>query len=157
MVGASPRLGGKEVADMDSKGASQPDKVERGTVSNSSFDPAHVAAPDLRSVGECLLGEVLLLAQLTDSRSQSSEGEMLGWLTGRAWHATYAGVSCPFGPRPIGYNERPRTLVEWSAVADRIWRDSRLGVRIRRWRIARASPRSRHTRRRRFAAGPHGG
>ena len=30
---------------------------------------------------------------------------MLGWLTGRAWHATYAGVSCPFGPRPIGYNE----------------------------------------------------
>lgn len=43
---------------------------------------------------------------------------MLGWLTGRAWHATYAGVSCPFGPRPIGYNENPRTLMEWSAVAD---------------------------------------
>lgn len=133
--------------------------MERRTVSNSSFDPAHVAAPDLRPVGECLLGEVLLLAQLTDSCSQSSEDEMFGWLTGRAWHATYAGVSCPFGPRPIGYNEKPRTLMEWSAVADMDMEGKQADMAhafVAR-ESPRASPRSRHTRRRRFAAGPHGG
>jgi hypothetical protein len=43
---------------------------------------------------------------------------MLGWLTGRAWHATYAGVSCPFGPRPIGYNDAQLGLLYRLLFAD---------------------------------------
>lgn len=86
------------------QGTGEANQMEGGAVANAAFNPAHVAAADLRDVRKCLLRKVLLLAQLSDSHAETLEGRMSGRLTGLSRHGANAGASRSFGPRPIGYN-----------------------------------------------------
>src|ERR1700730_17589338 len=78
--------------------------MKAGTIPNATFNPAHVAAADLSTVGKFLLRKILLFAECSDACSEFLEGRVLGGLTSLARHDPNAAESRPFGPRPMGYN-----------------------------------------------------
>ena len=45
--------------------------------------------------------------EFTDAATDPLQGWMARGLTGLAWHGPDAGLSCPLGPRSIGYNDLP--------------------------------------------------
>src|SRR5215475_11333962 len=81
--------------------------MQRRAISDPAFNAAHVAPPDLRDVGKCLLRQSLLLPQLANSESKSPEGWMSGGLTRLARHVTDAGVLGRSGTMPLFSLARP--------------------------------------------------
>ena len=105
-------LSWEQVANPHAKRLGQPQKVERGAVTDAPFDPALVAATDSGDVGESLLRQPLLQAQLANASAEPLEGEVLGRLVGLPGHGPDARSLRPFGPRPIGYNARDTSRKE---------------------------------------------
>jgi hypothetical protein len=79
--------------------------MERRAIPDAPLDSTHVTATDVRLVCQGFLREATLPAEVSETASEPLQGGMLGGLTGLAWHATDAGASRPFRPRPIGYND----------------------------------------------------
>ena len=79
--------------------------MKRGSVPNATFNPAHIAATNPRTVRKFFLRQPLVFAERAESHAKFLQGRMPGWLTGLAGHSPHAGSSRPFGPRPIRYNE----------------------------------------------------
>ncbi len=113
---------GKEVANANTKRAGESQQVKRGAGPNAAFNSAHVAATNARPVGKCFLRKPLLFAERAESHAKFLQGRMPGWLTGLAGHSPHPGLSRPFGPRPIRYNEiaPPMLLTLWPLSTARV-------------------------------------
>lgn len=60
--------------------------MERRTVSHSSLDSAHVAAPDVGRIRKGLLRQLLVLTDLPDAVAQATKGRVFGGLPRLSWH-----------------------------------------------------------------------
>lgn len=87
---------------MDAQSLADPQQVQGGAVPYPSLNARHVAAADLGEIGECFLGEILVLTQAADAQAEPLQGWMSSGLARRARHSQHAGALHLFGPRPIG-------------------------------------------------------
>lgn len=60
----------EEVSDRDTQRPGNPYYVQDRAIPHAPFDTTHVAAPEIRRVGEGLLRQVTFLAKLSDSISE---------------------------------------------------------------------------------------
>jgi hypothetical protein len=74
-------------------------------VPDAAFNTTHVGPADTGPISKGFLRQSPLLAKFADSGSHALQCWMFRWLAGLPRHAPDAGVSRPFRPRSIGYNE----------------------------------------------------
>jgi len=96
---------GEEIANANMQSPSELQQLEGRAIADAALDAAHVAARDVRVIGERLLRQLTSFAQLADTSTESLQGGMFGGLASLARHDQDAGATYPLGPRSIGYND----------------------------------------------------